>query len=314
MEYGAKRFDLTLEPVTGKALPVYKGEVLRITQVGGEQCVDFNAFNLHDYKEYMSVSNSRGTRNGGLRPRKGDFIWSVQSRNRPMYYILEMPTTCVTDTLGGRCHAGLYPPNVVHTNCMDTFAQTVGEYGLTPDDVHDSFNMWMNTEWDSTGQWWIVMNTGRKGDYVDLLALMDTLAVPIVCGSGDLRPTSNFSFKPIRVEVFEPSNETQARVEELWKPLAPAMRGLDDFRVRDIRVERELRPTQGYEPRWINYPITTRTLKVRMTRSDSRALRTLVEKGLGNTEAEALRAAFFSWNIHERFKQALPSRGNLPPR
>jgi hypothetical protein len=32
-EYGSRRLDITLQPVSGKALPVYRGEVLRITQV-----------------------------------------------------------------------------------------------------------------------------------------------------------------------------------------------------------------------------------------------------------------------------------------
>src|SRR2546430_14243806 len=54
-QYGNCRYDITLQPISGKAIPLYQGEVLRIIQVGGEQCVDFNCFNLHDYKERMSV-------------------------------------------------------------------------------------------------------------------------------------------------------------------------------------------------------------------------------------------------------------------
>jgi len=43
-QYGAKRDDFVLQPVTGKAIPLYKGEVLRITQEVGGQCVDFNGY------------------------------------------------------------------------------------------------------------------------------------------------------------------------------------------------------------------------------------------------------------------------------
>jgi len=75
---GHKRFDLILHPVSGKAVPVYKGEVLRITQVGGEQCVDFNAYNLNDYKEYMDVSACR--RATSFHPKKGDIIFSNPPR------------------------------------------------------------------------------------------------------------------------------------------------------------------------------------------------------------------------------------------
>ncbi len=146
--YGPARENVTLAPVSGKGLPVYRGEV-RIAQVEGGQCVDFNAFNLHDYKEYLGVSNTRSYY--GFRPKQGDLMWSVHSRNRPMYAILEMPGTCASDLLGGRCKASLtyadgFSPEAfgVHTNCQDTPAAAVGEYRLTPDDAHDSFNLWMN--------------------------------------------------------------------------------------------------------------------------------------------------------------------------
>jgi uncharacterized protein YcgI (DUF1989 family) len=310
MEYGAKRFDLTMQPVSGKALPVYRGEVLRIIQVEGGQCVDFNAFNLHDYKEYLGVSNTRSI---GFRIGKGDIVWTQQSRNSPMYYILEMAPTCVTDLLGGRCNAQLrYREGVgLHTNCQDTFTEAVGEYGLTPDDVHDSFNMWMNTEWDSTGRWQITLNTGRAGDYVDLLALMDTLAVPIVCGSGDVRPTSNYSFKPIQVQVFEPSNDSQAVAEELWRKHSRFSRTLQDFRVQDIRTERELKPVPGYEPKFVNFPIVKRTIPVTLSAEEYAALQYLKERGLGDTDGEALRTAFFYWNTRTRSRIPLPFKGNL---
>ena len=39
---------LVLEPGTGKAIELLAGQILRIEQMEGGQCVDFNAFNLHD--------------------------------------------------------------------------------------------------------------------------------------------------------------------------------------------------------------------------------------------------------------------------
>ena len=35
------------------------GKILRIEQVDGGQCVDFNCFNLHDYKEFMHCGRTR---------------------------------------------------------------------------------------------------------------------------------------------------------------------------------------------------------------------------------------------------------------
>ena len=73
----------------------------------------------------------------------------------------------------------------------------------------------MNSEWDSTGKVWTVANTGRKGDFVDLVAFLDILAVPLIWGSGDIRWTSNFSFKPIQIQALEASPDTKAIVDQV---------------------------------------------------------------------------------------------------
>ena len=57
--YGNIRYDKILEPVTGVAVPVYRGEVLKIMQVEGGTCADFNAYNLHDYKEHLDCGMTR---------------------------------------------------------------------------------------------------------------------------------------------------------------------------------------------------------------------------------------------------------------
>jgi uncharacterized protein len=147
IEYGAERLRVVFQPVEGKALPMKSGEVLRIKQLGNGQCVDFNCFNLHDYKERLSVGF---TRMHSFRPKADDFLWSNPPRNNPMMKILEMPAGCLTDTLHARCNAFLFEDYYgfdIHTNCQDTFAAAIAEYRLTPDDVHDAFNLWMDTGW-----------------------------------------------------------------------------------------------------------------------------------------------------------------------
>ena len=103
---GKKRFELVLYPVSGKALPVYKGEVLRMTLLEAAQCIDFNCFNLHDYKEHMSVGHTRLM--SGFRPKKGAIIVSNPNRFDPMRVVLEMPENCVTDLLGARCCSPIF--------------------------------------------------------------------------------------------------------------------------------------------------------------------------------------------------------------
>lgn len=312
--YGPKRDEIILQPVSGKAFPVYRGEVFRIVQVEGEQCVDFNAFNLHDYKEFFSASNTRA--NSGFHLKRGDLLWSVHSRNRPMYAILEMPQTCVADLIAGRCKAanhyaeGFSPDAYgTHTNCQDTLAACIGEYSLTPDDVHDSCNLWYNTEWDSTGRYWSTRNTGRKGDCVDLLSVFDTLAVPVICGTGDTGIANNFSFKPIQVQIFRPSAETEALVDSYERKYKNVQRKPESFKRRQIKAEPELRQDPGYVPEFVRFPMTTRCVRVELSEEESQSLNVLKENGLGKTDEEALRAAFFTWYIQSY--RHMPMRGRL---
>ena len=147
IKYGEQLTDNVLEPVSGKAVPLQAGQVLRIEQVTGRQCIDFNCFNLHDHKERMSVGMMRRR---GFHAREGEYVLSAPPRSRLLLEILDASPSCVIDTLGSRCSAEMFEASFGfdwHTNCQDTIAEAIREYGLTPDDTHDCLNFWMKTIW-----------------------------------------------------------------------------------------------------------------------------------------------------------------------
>jgi hypothetical protein len=217
-----------------------------------------------------------------------------------MIGILEMSPTCQTDVLGRTCHATVFEMYFGferHTNCQDTIAEAISEYGLTPDDVHDSFNMWMNSEWDSTGKMWTMANTGRKGDFVDLVAFFDILAVPLMCGSGDIRWTSNFSLKPIQIKVFEASSDTKAIVDQVTTRHGrfKNQRTVDQFRVKDIKADRELRPVPGWKPQFVNFPLEVEDMTVRLNQAEYRKAVSLQEQGFGRDVGDVVRRGVMIW-------------------
>jgi uncharacterized protein len=300
VDYGACRFDLTLTPVSGKAVPLRRGEVIRITQVEGGQCVDFNAFGLHDYKEYMDVSMTRPLI--GFRAKTGDLIFSNPPRMRPLLGILYMSPTCVTDLLGRMCNAVLFEAGygfALHTNCQDTMAQAIAEYGLLPEDTHHSLNLWMDTEWDSTGRWFMTRNSGQPGDHVDLLAVYDLLVAVAICGAGDVSHSSNFWFKPIQIQVFEGSRETQVLAEKV-REKSGMFRNQNRPGSGQIRSERKLSPAPGFEPEFIDYPMRTHTVEVHLTRNEFTVAEKLVRSGYGNDVEDVVRRAFVSWYLQHR--------------
>jgi uncharacterized protein YcgI (DUF1989 family) len=287
--------EVMIEPGTGKALEMRRGQVLRISQTSGHQCADFNCFNLHDYKEYFHTGRTRHLH--GLHPTKGDFLWSAPPREQPMMAIIE-DTVGTNDVLYPRCSGFLFEYQYglpVHTNCHDIQAEAQREYGLTPDDVHDSFNFFMHTGVDTKGHPFIAENTARAGDYVELLALMDVLAVPNVCGA-DVMKTSDFELKPLTLTVFEGTDEDWRNIPDF--PKLRNQRSPADFKVKTIKADRELYRDQAFRPEFVNVPLTTSELEVELSPIETAWLDRLKATGkYGETDSEVLRYVFFTWWI-----------------
>ena len=292
--------EFVMAPGTGKAIELLAGQILRIEQVDGGQCVDFNCFNLHDYKEFMHCGRTRTVH--GFHPTTGTFMWSAPPRERAMLYILA-DTVGRNDVLFPRCSAYLYESAygfAVHTNCHDIQAEAQREYGLTPDDVHDSFNLFMCTGVDKDGHASMTRQTTKPGDYVDLLALMDVLAVPNVCGA-DIMRTSNFSLKPIKLTVLTATAADLARVPDV--PKLASQRTPRDFRNPTIKADRPLRRDPAYKPEFPNTPIRITELPVPLS-EDEMAMLAAVKRAdvYGSDDAASLRDILFSW-WEERFLQ-----------
>ncbi|RFA18723.1 DUF1989 domain-containing protein [Subtercola boreus] len=283
--------EFVLQPATGKAVEVKAGEILRIEQLDGAQCVDFNCFNLHDYREFFHTGRTRTLH--GINPGPGDFLWSSPPRERAMMYLLEDTVHC-NDVVFPRCSANLYESAYgyeTHTNCADIQAEAQREYGLTPDDVHDSFNFFMSTAIPN-GLPVIDRQSSVAGDFVELLAVIDVLAVPNVCGA-DIMKTSNFSIKPVKIQRFRASDIELDRVPELTT--YDTQRTVAQFRQPIIRTERELTRDADYVPRFANAPIVYEEVEVEIDTETSARVDELWRRDLYTERGDALRDIVFAW-------------------
>ena len=284
--------ETVLEPGTGKAFEVRAGQVLRVEQVTGDQCVDLNVFNLHDYREFMHVGRTRTLH--GTNPSAGTFLWSAPPRERALMY-LQTDTAGINDTLFPRCSANMYESMhgfAEHTNCADIQAEAQREYGLTPDDVHDSFNLFMATR-VVDGMPEILRQSTAPGDHVELLALVDVLAVPNICGN-DILGTSNFSLDPVKVQVLA---ATQAEIDAV-PPLQryATQRTPADFRQPVIRTERALRKVAGYEPSFARTPVRLVAVDVDLAETDVTHLATVRDPTrYADDDGAALRDVLLTW-------------------
>jgi hypothetical protein len=211
-----------------------------------------------------------------------------------MMFMLADTVRC-NDVMFPRCSANLYEAAYglpLHTNCHDIQAEAQREYGLTPDDVHDSFNLFMCTEVHG-GRGHIRRQHSKPGDHVDLLALMDLLAVPNVCGA-DIMRTSNFSIKAVKLSVWQASARDLAGVPS--QRLLASNRTPADFRQPVIKADRELRRDPGYQPQFTNVPIRYAPLEVTLDEVEFAALKAAgLDDFYGADVGSALRDVLFSW-------------------
>ncbi len=294
----------TLEPTTGRGVPLLRGQVLRVTQVGKGQCLDFNAFNLHDYKEFFHCGRTRHMH--GLNPTKGDHLWSAPPRDRPMLTIIE-DTVGTNDVNYPRCSAFLfeyqfgYDGQPAHSNCHDILAESIREWGLTPDDVHDSFNGFMHTG-AKNGRLFVDRMIAAEGDYIELLAQIDTLVAPICCGA-DVYPTSNYELKQLHISIFEGSDADHVH---LLDEKYTHQRRVSEFKLQTIKADRPLYRDPDYKPEW---PWLTAVKERHAHRIglDDREGRLLDElradpEFFGFTEAEIVRFCFFRWYAEQNMR------------
>jgi len=294
-----------LEPGTGKALPMLRGQIFRIEQLGNGQCMDFNAFNLHDYKEHFHCGRTRTMH--GLFPTERAVLWSAPPRDRPMF-------TLIADSVGTndvnfpRCSAFLYEyfcGYEYHTNCQDILAESLREYELTPDDVHDSFNFWTNAAVDAEDRLYLKPNPAKRGDYVELIAHIDSL-VAVTCCTADMFALSNFELKPLKLQILEATSEDKENWLASESRRSRNQQTVADFKVQNIKASRQLERDENYEPVWPLYPISTNEIYVELSDDEYSLLRQLHEnEWFADSDGDIVRHAFFSWwletNLQEMF-------------
>jgi len=208
------RFERTVPPKTGLAVEVRKGQRLRITDLEGKQVVDMAVFNLDNPREKLSTSYSR-TRyvpkpGASYVPRdkltEGDTLMSTICRPM-MLFVEETPDPKgVHDVHNRMCNRFLYESHGVGSidGCHEIISKAIAPYGLLPEDVPDTMDLFMNYHHDCVqGRWVIGEPVSKPGDYVEFEARMNCLVALSNCPMDVLAPCNAYHCTPIKVEVFE---------------------------------------------------------------------------------------------------------------
>ena len=88
-----------------------------------------------------------------------------------------------------------------YTGCQELLANAISSYGLTPDDTHDSFSIFMHRKIEDQ-KLVSLPSPVKAGESIDLLAEMDLLIAMTACPS-EKTPTNNFVAKSVGVQILQ---------------------------------------------------------------------------------------------------------------
>ena len=169
-----------IEPQSGVAVPVRRGQVLRIEDIDGGQVADFVCFSQSDHGERLSQSKTR-IRNWSIRLSTGSKL--VSNRDNVMFTIAK-DTVGIHDIIFCACHSYVYEHEFgvgPRNGCLENLAAAVESFGISSDQLPDPFNVFMNTGINENGELSVAATPSEKGDYIELVAEMDCLAAVSAC-------------------------------------------------------------------------------------------------------------------------------------
>lgn len=188
-----------IHPRSGTSFILKKGERLKVIDIKGEQVSDLLCFNLQDKKEYLSSGRTIDYAETIFLTTGHPFY---SNRSNVMFRIVEdtvgrhdfLLTPCSKDTF-----RIIYGHEHPHKGCFGNLCEALAEYGIEPDDIPITFNVFMHVAVDgATGKVDVLPPKSNAGDYIIIEAEMDLIVGLTACSA---EMSNNGSFKPIGYEV-----------------------------------------------------------------------------------------------------------------
>ena len=188
-----------IEPRSGVGFILKKGQKLKVTDIEGEQVSDLICYNLNDKKEYLSSGRTIDYAETIFLTSGHDFY---SNRSNVMFKMIEdsvgrhdfLLTPCSADTF-----RIIYGHENPHRGCFGNLCNALKEFGIEPDNIPISFNVFMNVDIDSqTGKVTVLPPKSKALDYILIEAQMDLIVGLTACSA---EMSNNYAFKPIGYEI-----------------------------------------------------------------------------------------------------------------
>ncbi len=177
-----------------------RGETLRIVDLEGTQAVDFLCFAAEDPHDRYNAGNTIKMQ-GSIYIATGSVLYSDQAR---ALMKVTADSCGFHDTIAGCCST---PMNLMRYGVKDTpscrtnFTTELARWGLGAADVVANVNFFMYVPVTSEGAADIKPGLSKPGDFVEVAAMTDVIAVISNCPQR-FNPCNGFEPTPIEVSVL----------------------------------------------------------------------------------------------------------------
>lgn len=188
-----------IEPRTGVAFTLNKGDILTVTDLEGEQVADLLAYRRDDIEEVISSGRTLDYASR-LFLTTGDLLYS--NRSNAMLEIISdnvgrhdfLLAPCSKDTF-----RIIYGDTNPHQGCLGNLAGALAPFGVTEDIIPIAFNCFMNVAIDGvTGNFSVDPPLSKAGDSIRFKAQADLVIGLTACSAPQ---SNNGSFKPIQYDI-----------------------------------------------------------------------------------------------------------------
>ena len=179
---------------------IERRRTLRIIDLEGCQAVDFLCYNADDPDDRYAAADTMKINETGIFLTSGTVLYSVGVT--PLFTITA--DTCGKhDTIGGCCSNDLNAFRygaAAGPNCRDNFLSELAKYGMGEKDMAANINFFMFVPVSADGEMDMGPSISKPGDYVDLRAEADVLAVLSNCPQIN-NSVNDYNPTPIQIVV-----------------------------------------------------------------------------------------------------------------
>lgn len=200
-------FKIEVPAFQGRSYQMKAGQLLRVTDIEGQQIADWIAFAQDEIRETLSGPETHNFQ-WSSRLHVGDRFWS--SQRRPMFEIIADDTGGVHDMTHAPCSGEFYAftrnqPD--HPNCRNNLLGAVKEFGVDDYSLPNTINLFQNTLPGLGGKTDGQPGSAEAGQSIVVRALIDCFGAVSSCsvdaGEGEFASLNGSGPTPILVEVLD---------------------------------------------------------------------------------------------------------------